>query len=111
MTYDFSILLSVDTLQGILYGTEEIFDHCDQAQNWHLYTHLKDNGIWSTRVFTNTDILFVFESGIDMLENIFEPYVFVNPHNGPKVRTIPGPFKSMKCDIPHLYFSGPRKID
>jgi hypothetical protein len=111
MTYDFNILLSFDTLQEVMYGTEEIFDHCDQAQNWHLYEHLKDNGIWSKRVFTSTDILFVFKSGIDMLENIFEPYVFVNPHNSPKVRTIPEPFKSMKCDIPHIFFSGPRKLN
>jgi hypothetical protein len=98
-------------LQEILYGSDEIVVFFDQAQNLHCYEHLKDNGIWSKRVFTKTDILFVFESGIDMLENVFEPYVFVNPHNVTKIRTIPEPFNSMKCHAPSLFFSGPRKLN
>ncbi|MCX5818638.1 MAG: hypothetical protein NT047_01780 [Deltaproteobacteria bacterium] len=107
MTYDFNILLSLDTLQQVLYGTE-VFE---SAASGPFYERLSDDGIWSKRVFTNTDMLFVFESGTDMLENIFEPYVFPNPYNIQKLRTIPSPFNIMKCHVPSLYFSGPRKLN
>jgi hypothetical protein len=110
MTYDFNILLSLYTLQKIIYGSEEIIASHNHTGKSQCFEQLKDDGIWSKRVFTNTDILFVFKSGIDMLEDVFEPYVFVNPHNIKRIRTIPEPFNSMKCHAPHIYFSGPREL-
>jgi hypothetical protein len=106
MTYDHNILLSVNTLRDVLYGSTFF----EIAPNQTLYERLSSSGIWSQRVFTKTDILFVFDSGIDMLQNVFKPYVFVNPFNRQKVRTIPSPFNKMKCDVPNWYFSGSRKL-
>ena len=110
MTYDSHILLSFATLQEVLYGTEEIVAHYNGNQDRQFYEHLKDNGIWSKPVFTNTDILFFFMPGVDFLGSLFEPYVFINPHKIEKLRTIPEPFNSIKAHIPKLYF-GPRKLE
>lgn len=111
MTYDINMLLSLYTLQQVLYGSEEIIASHDHTGKSQCIEHLKEDGIWSKRVFTHTDILFVFKSDIDMLDDVFEPYVFVNPHNITKTRTIPEPFNSMKCHAPSLFFSGPRKLN
>ena len=110
VTYDSHILLSLSIIQEVLYGTEEFVAYSDGCRDRQLYQHLKDNGVWNKPVFTNTDILFFFMPGVDFLDDLFEPYVFINPHRIQKVRTIPEPFKSMKTHIPCLYF-GPRKLE
>lgn len=110
LTHDFSMLLSLETIQEALYGTDEIVGGCDERGNSVFYERLAKNGIWSRKVFTNTDLVLYYDSGVDLLGDTPEPYLFINPFNTEKIKTVPEPFSSMTVHIPRLYY-GDRKLD
>jgi hypothetical protein len=106
LTNDFSMLLSLESIQDALYGTEEIVGGGDGV----FFESLAENGIWSRRVFTNIDLVLYYDSGVDLLGDTPDPYLFINPFKAEKIRTIAEPFKSMKARIPHLCYE-PRRLD
>jgi hypothetical protein len=110
LTNDFSMLLSLESIQDALYGTEEIIGGCDEWGDGVFYERLAENGIWSRRVFTNIDLVLYYDSGVDLLGDTPDPYLFINPFNAEKIGTITEPFYSMKARIPHLYY-GPHRLD
>ena len=110
LTNDFSMLLSLESIQEVLYGTEEIIGGSDERGDAVFYERLAENGIWSRRVFTSVDLILYYDSGVDLLGEPPDPYLFINPFNTEKVRAITEPFYSMKARIPHLYY-GPRGLD
>jgi hypothetical protein len=110
LTNDFSMLLSLESIQDALYGTEEIIGGCDERGDPVFYERLTQNGIWSKRVFTNIDLVLYYDSGVDLLGDTPDPCLFVNPFNSERIRTITEPFYSMKARIPHLYYE-PRRLD
>jgi hypothetical protein len=110
LTNDLSMLLSLESIQEALYGTEEMIEVCGERGDVVFYQRLAENGIWSKRVFTNIDLVLYYDSGVDLLGDTPDPYLFINPFNSEKIRTITEPFYSMKARIPHLYY-GPSKLD
>lgn len=105
---DSSMLLSLRSIQDVLYGTEEIIGSCDEQGDGVFYQRLAENGIWSKRVFTNIDLVLYHDSGVDLLGDTPDPYMFINPFNVEKIRTIREPFCSMKARIPSLYYKSQR---
>jgi hypothetical protein len=95
LTNDFSIQLSLESIQEALYGTKEIFSRCDKWGSTVFFERLAENGIWSRKVFTNIDLVLYYDSGVDLIGDTSEPYLFINPFNTEKIRVIPEPFCSM----------------
>lgn len=100
LTYDSNIFLTKETLQESLYGSEAVISYQNENGEIKFKEILQDNGIWSKKVYTNIDIIFVIKSGTDFLRDDFAPYVFPNPYKIKKLRGIPEPFNSMKPHLP-----------
>lgn len=107
---DFSMLLSLESIQDVLYGTKEIIGGYDKQGDDVFYERLAENGIWSRRVFSNIDLVLYYDSGADLLGKPPDPYLFINPFNTEKIRTITEPFYSMKVRISRLYYES-RRLD
>ena len=78
LTYDSNIFLTKETLQESLYGSEAVISYQNKNGEIKFKEILQDNGIWSKKVYTNIDIIFVIKSGTDLLGDDFAPYVFPN---------------------------------
>jgi len=100
ITCDSNLFLSKETLQEVLYGSEAVISYQDKDGESQFKEILQGNGIWSKKAYTNIDMIFFIKPGTDFLKNIFEPFVFPNPHNAKKIRKIPKPFGNMKIHLP-----------
>jgi hypothetical protein len=100
ITCDSNIFLSKDTFQESLYGSEAVESYYDENYEMQFKEILIDNGIWSKEVYSNIDMIFFFKPGTDLLKDIFEPFIFPNPHNAKKITKTPEPFGSMKMHVP-----------
>ena len=100
VTCDSNILLSKETFQEALYGSEAVISYRDKDGKIQFKEILQDNGIWSKETYTNIDMIFLIKPETDLLIDNFEPFIFPNPYNAEKIRKTPEPFEKMKIHLP-----------